>query len=240
MKKIAVLAVALIVVAGTICVYLIQGGQIGQLTRLFGFEASNIPHVHPRAAQDLPSIELAELVATAMPPNGFEKLGWDHLSTSKNIHWQTVGTATAPGEKTIRIGLARVTVAGMRSTVLRQAREELAWTLTLGTDASAKFGPKWITIEPGFDPGNQCFGTLYDGCTFTSAQALSTPKLKSRPICQFSDGTDQTEVFLITAEGRQPSVLVHVTSGGSGGLSSFLEVRSFSEQEALCKRSRKS
>jgi hypothetical protein len=180
MKKVAFLVVSVIVIAGALYIYLMQTGQLSQVAELFGIGKSGSVPVYPRSAKDLRSIELADLVSLAMPPNGFEKLGWDHLSIAPNIAWQTEGTKDAPGEKTVREGLARVTVAGVRSTVLRQTREELAWTVTLGTDASYKFGPRWIMIEPGFTPGNQCFGALYDGCTFTSAQALSGSKLKSK------------------------------------------------------------
>ncbi len=190
--------------------------------------------VYPREAADLPIINIADLVIAAIPAQGFERLGWDDMIDNPVIRWNTVGV-TLTGSAALREGLVRVRVAGKPSTTIRQGREELAWTVTLGTYGPEKFGPKWISIEPGAPPPDQCFGTLDDGCTFTAAQALAAPTLAKQPICTIPEGGSHTEVYSVTASGKPPVLFVYGYSEGSGGSSSSIEIRPMSDKADACK-----
>ena len=88
--------------------------------------------VFPPTANNLRRVELPDLVALVLPPKGFENLGWDYLTNEAAIAWQTQGVVedTALHEFDRR-GVVRVSVSGKTAVVLHQAREELAWTLTL-------------------------------------------------------------------------------------------------------------
>jgi len=197
-------------------------------------EATGMP-VYPREAADLPITDIADLVVAAIPTQGFERLGWDDMIDNPMIRWKTEGV-TVTGTAALREGLVRVRVAGKPSTAIRQVREELAWTVTLGTYGPEKFGPKWISIEPGAPPPDQCFGTLDDGCTFTAAQALAAPTLAKQPICTVSSlGGDHTEVYSVTVSGKPPSLLVYGYSEGSGGSSSSIEIIPASGKASVCK-----
>src|ERR1700730_8091313 len=65
------------------------------LSALAYFHFLNRPSmpVFPPAANNLARIELADLVALALPPKGFQNLAWDSLSTEPTIAWQTQGVA---------------------------------------------------------------------------------------------------------------------------------------------------
>jgi hypothetical protein len=195
--------------------------------------AAGIP-VYPHEAADLPVTDIADLVVAAIPAQDFEHLGWDDMIDNPMIRWKTDGVTERGTSATLREGLARVRIAGAPSTRIRQGRVELAWTVTLGTDGSEKFGPKWISIEPGVQPGGQCFGTLDDGCVFTAAQALAAPALTKKLVCDVSTLGGHTEAYSVMTSGKPPSLLVYMYSEGSGGSSSAIEIRPMSDKEDVC------
>lgn len=192
--------------------------------------------VFPPTAKNLRRIELADLVALVLPPKGFENLTWDYLTTERAIAWQTQGVAELYGGQQKRMGIVRVSVSGKMATVLHQVREELAWTITLATNGNEKFGPKWITIEPGVpDNGTVvpvCFGALYDGCTFDAQQAIAS--LKSKLVCRFPVVGDEYQAYSISTADKDASLLVYHVGRGSGGVESDLEIRPLSDQSTAC------
>jgi hypothetical protein len=180
-------------------------------------------------------LDLAELVAAVLPAKGTEHLDWDYLVGSPLIAWQTNGVGTATGDS-LRIGLVRVRAGERASTVLRRSREELAWTVIIGTGGAPKFGPNWIRILPGVFPDQQCFGTRYAGCTFTAAQALASAKLTSMIICRpMESGKNKIEVYAVSAPRKGTSLLVYNNSGGSGGEISELTIRPMSDRAEVCR-----
>jgi len=207
--------------------------------------------VYPSTAKDLPVVDLADLVVAVLPSEGFENLGWSYMGEDAIIAWQTEGVARREStvgfrqdgtetkeDTTVREGFVRARVAGIPSTILLQNREELVWTVTLETALPEKFGPKSITIRPGMpDSDHQCFGTLTDGCTFTPAQALASTKLKSHIVCRSSHFTENNnmQAFAVSAPEKKTSLLVYYASGGSGGDSSWLEIRPLDDESTVCK-----
>src|SRR5271165_4142466 len=127
------------------------------------------------ALNNLPVLDLSDLVVAVLPKHGFEHLGWDHMVGQPIISWQTPGITRTETGMAMRVGFARVRVAGVSSKVLRHGWEELPWSVTLSTTENERFGPKLIEIKPGgSDPDNICFGVTFRGCTFTPAQALKS------------------------------------------------------------------
>src|ERR1700759_1995529 len=100
------------------------------------------------APNTLPVVELADLVAEALPANGSDNLDWGYMTDNPLIQWKSEGIEHHGGEATFRTGVVRVVVSGTISQVLKQKWQALAWTFTLTTLEPAKFGPKYIVIQP--------------------------------------------------------------------------------------------
>lgn len=179
------------------------------------------PRVFPPQAATVSTVNLSDLIVEALPVAGADLLGWDHLVDAQ-VLWITNGyDSTASGAE--RIGLARVRVAGRTSTLLRQRREELAWTITLETAANPKFGPQKVEIRPGA-PNQECFGSLTDNCAFTEQEALANPRLSRQLICRVTPGGFPLAVYRVAAPGKAPGYVRVWTSGGSGGVASSVTV----------------
>lgn len=173
--------------------------------------------VFPRTAAALSPIALPDLILEALPVAGEQLYGWDHMVDAP-ILWVTNGYSSSKTNAE-RIGVARVRVANRASTVLRQRREELAWTVTMQTEGNVKFGPNTIEIAPGVD-NEPCFGSLFDNCEFDESEALANPKLSKRVVCRVTPGGFPLAVYRVTAPGKGPAFVRVWTSGGSGGVSS--------------------
>ncbi len=198
--------------------------------------------VYPREAEGLPINDIADLVAAFIPPHGFDQLGWDYQIDNSAIRWVTDGVDESLAGYATREGYVRARVAGLPSTRIRQRREELAWTVTLGDDNGVKWGPKWISIQAG-TPANkthgnqQCFGPLDDHCTFTAEQALASPMLTKQLVCSSPAGGERKDAYLVSARGKPPALIVYHNSAGSGGASSWIEIKPPSEKAEACKPS---
>jgi hypothetical protein len=210
-------------------------------------EQSSTP-VFPRIAEKVQPVELSEFIANAVPENGVEKIGWDYLSNS-SIVWVSNGYENYGGTETWREGLVRIRVGGVASTVLRQKKEELAWSISLVTDGPPKFGPTFIKIEPGFDVSEQvakqlggdltngnsgiCFGELFTGCDFTAARALASHRIRSTLVCK-GEFNVKPDVYEIRVGNKPPALLTYSWGGGSGGSSADIELHPLADKEALC------
>lgn len=126
--------------------------------------------VYPASAGKLKSLELGEAVLLFMPDNASEPIPWD-FRVDAPVVWLTDGYKedAMPNGETFshRDGLMRIHVQGTRSHILKNQRDELAWTISYSTRSSPRFGVELVTIEPGAPgPAVMCFGTLFDGCVF--------------------------------------------------------------------------
>jgi hypothetical protein len=178
-----------------------------------------------------------------LPPNGFDNMDWGYLAEVPQIVWKTNGV-DSEGRISFRVGLASIQVAGVKSEVLRQRWTELPWTIALVTYDSAKFGPKMIKIQPGsgdlsMHPSMRglevCFGVNTRGCDFAASKAIASPALKVKAACAFERGADSKAVFVVSTQGKRPSLVVVWGSGGSGGMSSWLEIRPLTDTAEQCK-----
>jgi hypothetical protein len=193
-------------------------------------------HAENIATKNSPVLDLSDLVVAVLPKHGFEHLGWDYMVGQPTISWQTPGITTTETGMAMRVGFARIRVAGVSSKVLHQGWEELPWSVTLSTTANERFGPKLIEIKPGgSDQDSICFGVTFRGCAFTPDQALKSRKLKSRLVCESSEGADRMEAYAVSTAGNEPDLLVYELSGGSGGQSASLEIRPLSDRADVCK-----
>jgi hypothetical protein len=193
--------------------------------------------VFPQPASKLPAIELSEFIAMLIPSSGFEHLDWDYFSDGP-VRWITDGFASDDAvDETTRDALVRVRVRGKASTVLKQRREELAWTLSLVTKGNPKFGPTFIRLEPGQLVGDgQCFGTLYGGCTFKPEDAIGSPHVRAELLCEY-EFNGHPGVYRLEENGRPPVLLAYFLGGGSGGESSELEIHPVEDATELCQTS---
>lgn len=197
--------------------------------------------VYPKELEGTKSFELGELVLLLMPDSGATFVGWDHRANSP-IVWKTSGyeTRTRSDGTSIstREGIVRVHVQGKKSTILRKRINELGWTVMYFSELPPKFGPEEIEIEPGLSYEGGCFGTNYDGCDFEEPlNSLSSAGITATKICSAREVGEAASAFLLTHAARRPTVLVWVTSGGSGGSSAWLTLKlNEKPNTGLCKQ----
>ncbi len=189
--------------------------------------------------KELPTTELVDLVVGVLPPDGFEHVGWDYLVSNPMLSWQTDGTETMRPGVTRREALARVRVGGIESRVLRRNWEELAWTFTLWSFGNPRFGPERLEIKPGgSNPKDVCFGVNFTGCDFPIERIIVDGKnqldahFECTPPGVFA--SDIVKVYQISTPQKKPSLLVYVSSGGSGGTSASIMIRPLKERNRIC------
>lgn len=179
------------------------------------------PSVFPKAAATLPVINLADLIYEALPLRGEDLFGWHHLVDAPLL-WITNGY-DSDGRVAKRVALGRVRVGGRTPTILRQHKEELAWTISMETESNPKFGPEKIEITAGVDD-EQCFGSLTDNCAFDESEALGNPKLRTQLICRVTPGGFPLAVYRVSAADKGVAFVRVWTSGGSGGVASSVTI----------------
>lgn len=188
--------------------------------------------------QNLPATNLPDLIVALLPTNGIDNISWDYLVDSPLISWQTDGINFPTQGNDCRQGLVRVRVNGTESRILRQKWEELAWTVSMETSGNPNFGPKLIEIFPGgADSKSGCFGIAFSGCTFTAVQALASPLIQSKLLCSPAQPGEQTDVYSVTASGKEPDLVVYQANLGSGGESDLLQIRPLSDASQMCNSS---
>lgn len=193
----------------------------------FGATNAQEGDIYPASLRGSSSIELGQLVLLLMPENKFSHIGWDHQADSPII-WKTRGFDTtnwADGtEHSIRNGIVRVNVLGRPSTVLRERVAELGWTVEYITSQNPKFGPEEIEISPGV-PGESCFGTNYSGCDFDApTKSLLAAGVQIREICRSAEITGERRAFFLSHPQRQPTIMMWMRDGGSGGVSASVKL----------------
>lgn len=91
--------------------------------------AEDQPAVYPPMLKGTKSMELGQLVVLLMPDENAKSIDWDYHVDSP-IHWETAGFDQTSPNAARRVGYIRVNVQGkVQATVLRQAREELGWSV---------------------------------------------------------------------------------------------------------------
>ena len=183
-----------------------------------------------------PSHELGTAIVLLMPDRGTKQYFWDHRANS-DVVWFDDGYRTENwknGEVAYaRRGLLRVNVHGRVSTVLKQRKLELPWTIRYESKGNPKFGVETISLAPGL-PEEPCFGSLYENCAFDVLPSLRYAGIVARQFCK-SDGTQYSHVgFKITHPSRAPALMIHKTGWGSGGRDSSIELRLGTESSSLC------
>lgn len=188
--------------------------------------------VYPPVLRGKESLELGQLVLLLMPEKGSEPVGWDFRSDSP-IAWQTVGYKEIPETGyTMRTGWVRVNIQGAKSTVFRERKTELGWTVELSS-SSAKFGPKQITIKPGGEGKQSCFGASYDGCEFAEPfTSLVKAGINIETICAERGIGGHVSAFVLTHPQRRPTRMEWKKSEGSGGGSSWITLKLDTDQQA--------
>lgn len=184
--------------------------------------------------QSRPVVGLGKLIANLLPPHGFKDLGWGYLADSPIISWQTSGIHYGSSENW-RLGFVRVEVDGKEPAILLQRWQTIPWSVTLTGGTSNNAEPDAIEISPGvMDGKHNCFGQTARGCNFSLSDVFSSPYINSGFLCLPSTLGGQTAVFVVSATGKDPSILVWQTSGGSGGVSTSLEIHPLSDAAKLC------
>lgn len=151
------------------------------------------------------------------------------------VRWLTDGIAHTETGMAMRTGIARIRIPGRPTRVLRQSWEELAWTVELSTTGNVNFGAEEIHISPGLSGsilrGNYiCFGQGFDGCEFPLA-AIQSPRISYAQVCELGSGGATTHVMRATTSDGRRGTVVHLTSGGSGGVASSIEISSMTPEE---------
>jgi hypothetical protein len=184
----------------------------------------------------LPILQLPDLIFRLLPGGGFQNLDWGYLSNQNYLLWKTSGINTPQTGDSCRQALARVKVGSVQSRFLLQKWTELPWTISLYSDENINFGPQWIDIRPGGPYGaSSCFGVGFDGCTFDPDQVLKSTLFKVVLICSPSTLGGITDVFSITAPDKAPGLIIYNESDGSGGGSSWFEIRPLGYAAQVCK-----
>jgi len=175
---------------------------------------------YPSSTEALPRIELGKAIKMFMPADG-KGIGWD-FNVDGPIAWMTDGYETTTNQsRAQRIGLMRIDVLGKISTVLRKSKHELAWSVTYAAnDSIPKFGAEMIRLSP-----ESCFGTMYDGCMFDPRPSMTRAGISVTERCFRGHDSNGVAVFILAFPDRTPMQLLWANSQGSGGGSSWLEMR---------------
>lgn len=203
---------------------------------LFCVQSAIAEQIYPRQAERAGIFELGTAILLLMPPKGSQFIDWSHESNG-SIVWLTDGfemESWANGDEiSRRQGLLNIHVLGNFSHVLKQKKYKLAWTVQYLTKSNPKFGVETISILPG-PPGDVCFGTLYDGCTFEILPSLKKAGLTVKQLCEQKGIQHHTVGYLVNHPNKVPMHLVLSESWGSGGSSSSVEMAIASKNKNLC------
>jgi hypothetical protein len=183
------------------------------------------------------SFELGEAILLFMP-NKNESVNWDYRIDSPVI-WLTEGYTETGNyekftEKAFRKGLMRINVDGIKSTILRKNKEELAWRIHYSTDNEARFGVESIalSIDGGVnDDRESCFGNLYGNCVFNPEKSMLNYGIHFKKLCEHEGYTG----YELTHPDKSKTLARTVLNYGSGGEESWFEIYFSKKAKDLCK-----
>ncbi|WP_146742453.1 MULTISPECIES: hypothetical protein [Halomonadaceae] len=176
--------------------------------------------VEPGLLEGKGSYEISDIIYDLMQEDGATTIPWSHMSNS-DIAWTTDGY-DSDGETTVRHGFLRINILGEKSTVLKRNKRELGWSISYISTGVPKFGANYAFLAPGGPGVSKCFGSLFEMCSFDIIDSLrENENLETEVICS-SETFRENDVYLISSEGKEPSVIIIETNGGSGGSHSKL------------------
>jgi hypothetical protein len=146
------------------------------------------------------------------------------LANNKDIVWLNE-TYVEADEGYARVGLLRINIMGINSTILKIKNMELAWSIKYVNNGNPKFGVNWVEIFPGLESGDGiCFGSTTDNCSFDPTPSLENSNIKVEKIVfECANQLWQPEVYLINYNGSVAKLILE-TNGGSGGISSSIKI----------------
>ena len=188
--------------------------------------------VYPKAASNLKEMELGQAIYMLMPSVSSGHIGWSYLSDSNKVFWLDDTYKTAPGgDLNFRTGLMRINVEGVKSTILKKVVKELAWSVVYGGPGNPNFGVQEISLSPGVNDGDaNCFGSTTENCTFNPINSMVKEGIKVDIQCKSFESVGME----LTAKGKKTIGAKWVTSGGSGGSSSWIELYVNSSPKNIC------
>jgi len=195
--------------------------------------SSTESNIYPQTANKLESLELGQAILMLIPPAGTNYINWSYESNSDDIEWLDDTYKSNPaGTHNYRTGLMRINVEGVKSTILRKKKIELAWSVVYnGNSPNPNSGVQTIELKPGTSDGEGiCFGSTFENCTFSPLESLARANIKAKVICKDLETTG----LLLSAKGKKTIKAKWVTSGGAGGESSWLELLVNDEEKNIC------
>lgn len=192
--------------------------------------------VHPRQAQDLQSYEFGDLVRMYMLDENsvYSTINWDFNADNPNFIWLTDGIETDKDSGYIkRSGLVRINLLGVVPQVLKKGKEEVAWDIDYKTPYDERDGVTSILLS---QHDNACFGVLGDNCRIQPFSSLKNSSIAYQKVCQDRENIIDTGNaiygYKLSAKKKKPIYLAYINSSGSGGSSSFYELRF--KEDKLC------
>jgi antitoxin component YwqK of YwqJK toxin-antitoxin module len=179
------------------------------------------------------SMELGTAILLFMPDKSMEHVGWDYRLDAPVI-WLTDGYAyeNNTGEA-FRKGLMRINVDGVHSTILKKAKEELAWRVRYSTLSNPSLGVDSIelSIDGGFQNNDNCFGVNYDNCVFNPEKSMQLAGIKFKKLCEHDAYTG----YELNHPDKRKTLARTVYNFGSGGESTWFEIFFSKKTNDLCK-----
>jgi hypothetical protein len=192
-------------------------------------------NIHPSTLKNKKSTELGSFIKDLMPHEN-KSTSWGWLSEDPRLLWLDDGIKSE-NNINIRRAVVRINVMGEASTILMKNTNELAWLLTYSTKNDRKFGPEIMELKPGLDGSEQCFGTLYSGCSFNLLPSLNAAGVSVQEICpeiRYNTG-NYAKIFLIKAKEKKPTYIKYDFSSGSGGNTSSISILLVTSIKEACK-----
>jgi hypothetical protein len=191
--------------------------------------------IYPSTLEGKKSTELGKFIKDLMPQKN-TYISWDWLSEDQRLVWMDDGYISVDNVL-VRRALLRINVMGDVSTFLIKSKNELTWLLKYSTKNNPKFGPALIELQPGLENDNQCFGSLYEGCSFEILPSLANAGISAQEVCSPTDSLagDRSKIYLLNAGEKKPTYMRYDHSCGSGGCSSYISILTTALLSDACK-----
>lgn len=210
------------------------------------FALAEAIQVKPASLQNLPSIELGQVVLKFMPSNQ-ETVDWSKNANDQNFQWldNTYVEATSNDNRSIystRRAVYRGNVNGVKSTFLEKRVYEMPWLVTLRGEGQGKFGVDSVTFFPYVlasnpDDSGMCFGSTHNNCDFSPFNSLKRVGISYKKICENQMGAGNFDViYLLSASGKKNTYGIWSQSSGSGGSSNAFELDFSTSNAKVCKK----
>ena len=188
--------------------------------------------VYPASAAKVKPMGVGKAIHMFMPDVGLKHIDWAYLNKSDAIQWLDDTYKSNPdGTLNFRTGLMRINVDGTKSTILKKTVKELAWSVVYQGPGNPNFGVQEIDLKPGIDDGDaNCFGSTTENCTFNPINSMAQAGIRVDVLCKSTEVTG----LELSAAGKKTIKARMITSGGSGGSSSWIELYVNGNPSQLC------